>query len=73
MVKQVIPKLPEHIHLIGPAEKMNTYDLIDVADVGLVLYHHGWPRNGYEWITGDCCRTGPILEAVVLPRIQNHG
>jgi hypothetical protein len=36
VVKQVLPKLPEHIHLIGPAEKMNTYDLIDLADVGLV-------------------------------------
>ena len=36
VVKEVLPKLPEHIHLIGPAEKMNTYDLIDVADVGLV-------------------------------------
>jgi len=36
VVKQVLPRLPEHIHLIGPAEKMNTYDLIEVADVGLV-------------------------------------
>jgi capsule polysaccharide export protein KpsC/LpsZ len=36
VVKQVLPRLPEHIHLIGPSEKMNTYDLIEVADVGLV-------------------------------------
>jgi len=36
VVKQVLPKLPEHIHLIGAAEKLNTYDLIEVADVGLV-------------------------------------
>ena len=36
VVKQVLPKLPEHIHLIGPSEKMNTYDLIEVSDVGLV-------------------------------------
>jgi hypothetical protein len=36
VVKQVLPRLPEHIRLIGPKEKVNTYDLIDVADLGLV-------------------------------------
>lgn len=36
VVHQVLPHLPEHIHLIGPKEKVNTYDLIDVADLGLV-------------------------------------
>ena len=36
VVKQVLPKLPEHIRLIGPKDKVNTYDLIEVADVGLV-------------------------------------
>jgi len=36
VVRQVLPRLPEHIHVIGPKEKVNTYDLIDVADMGLV-------------------------------------
>jgi hypothetical protein len=36
VVRQVLPKLPGNIHLIGPKEKVNTYDLIDVADLGLV-------------------------------------
>jgi len=36
VVKQVMPRLPEHIHLIGPKDKVNTYDLIEVADLGLV-------------------------------------
>jgi len=36
VVHQVIPKLPEHIRLVGPKDKMNTYDLIEVADLGLV-------------------------------------
>jgi hypothetical protein len=36
VVHQVLPKLPEHIHLIGAKEKVNTYDLIEVADIGLV-------------------------------------
>ena len=36
VVRQVLPKLPEHIRLIGPKDKINTYDLIDVADLVLV-------------------------------------
>lgn len=36
VVKQVLPRLPEHIRLIGPKDKVNTYDLVEVADVGLV-------------------------------------
>jgi hypothetical protein len=36
VVRQVLPKLPEYIRLIGPKDKINTYDLIDVADLGLV-------------------------------------
>lgn len=36
VVKRVLPRLPEHIRLIGPKEKINTYDLVEVADVGLV-------------------------------------
>jgi capsule polysaccharide export protein KpsC/LpsZ len=32
----VLPRLPEHIRLIGPKDKMNTYDLVEVADLGLV-------------------------------------
>ncbi|KPL76076.1 hypothetical protein ADN00_12080 [Ornatilinea apprima] len=36
VVKNLSPELPEHIHLIGPSEKINTYDLVEVADLGLV-------------------------------------
>ena len=36
VVHQVLPTLPEHIHLIAPEEKVNTYDLIEAADLGLV-------------------------------------
>ncbi len=36
VVKGVLPQLPEHIRLIEPKDKLNTYDLIEVADVGLV-------------------------------------
>lgn len=36
IVHQVLPKLPEHIRLIGPKDKLNTYDLVEVTDLGLV-------------------------------------
>ncbi len=36
VVRNVLPQLPDHIRLIGPQEKVNTYDLVEVADVGLV-------------------------------------
>ncbi len=36
VIKRVLPKLPEHIHVIEPTEKVNTYDLIAATDVGLV-------------------------------------
>ena len=36
VVHQVLPTLPEHIHLIAPEEKVNTYDLMEAADLGLV-------------------------------------
>lgn len=36
VVHEVLPTLPEHIHLIPAEEKVNTYDLIEAADLGLV-------------------------------------
>ena len=36
VVHDVLPHLPEHIRLIEARDKVNTYDLADAADVGLV-------------------------------------
>jgi hypothetical protein len=36
IIRQVLPDLPSHIHLIGPKEKVNTYDLMEIADLALV-------------------------------------
>ncbi len=36
VVQQVLPRLPENIRLIRAKDETNTYDLIEVADVGLV-------------------------------------
>ncbi|MEN6436329.1 MAG: hypothetical protein ABFD14_10290 [Anaerolineaceae bacterium] len=36
VVRDVLPVLPEHIRLIEPQDPTNTYDLIEIADLGLV-------------------------------------
>jgi hypothetical protein len=36
VVQGSLDEVPEHIHLIGPEEKVNTYDVVEVADLGLV-------------------------------------
>jgi len=36
VVNEALPAIPEHIHVIGPLEKVNTYDLMDIASLGLV-------------------------------------
>ena len=35
VVKEALSELPSHIHVIGALDKVNTYDLIEIADVGL--------------------------------------
>ncbi len=35
VVKSALPEIPSHIHLIGPLEKINTYDLMQIASLGL--------------------------------------
>ena len=36
VVRDVLPVLPEHIRLIEPQDNTNTYDLVEIADMGLV-------------------------------------
>ncbi len=36
VVRQCCPHLPEHIRVIGPRDPVNTYDLMDACDFGLV-------------------------------------
>ena len=36
IIRNVMPELPSHIRLIGSTEKINTYDLMDIADLALV-------------------------------------
>jgi hypothetical protein len=36
LIRRILPELPAHIHLIGPAENVNTYDLMEIANLALV-------------------------------------
>lgn len=36
MIKSTLPQLPPNIHLIDPHAEVNTYDLMDMADLGMV-------------------------------------
>jgi hypothetical protein len=35
-IRETLPHLPDHIHVIGPKDDVNTYDVMELADVGLV-------------------------------------
>jgi hypothetical protein len=36
LLHEALPELPENIHIIGPREEINSYDLVDLASLGLV-------------------------------------
>jgi hypothetical protein len=35
VVREALPEIPNHIHVIGALDKINTYDLIEISDLGL--------------------------------------
>ncbi len=35
VIERALPERPEHIHVVGPLEKINTYDLMEIAGLGL--------------------------------------
>ncbi|HEX9028912.1 MAG TPA: hypothetical protein VF823_07050, partial [Anaerolineales bacterium] len=36
VVRHALPELPPHIHLVAAEDPVNTYDLVEIADLGLV-------------------------------------
>ncbi len=36
VVKSALPEIPSNIHLVGPLDKVNTYDLMEITSLGLV-------------------------------------
>ena len=35
VIERAVPERPEHIHVIGPMEKINTYDIMEITGLGL--------------------------------------
>jgi hypothetical protein len=35
VIERALPERPEHVHVIGPLEKVNTYDIMEIAGLGL--------------------------------------
>jgi hypothetical protein len=35
VIELALPAQPQHIHVVGPLEKINTYDLMEIAGLGL--------------------------------------
>ena len=40
VIERAVPSAPEHIHVIGPLEKINTYDLMEIAEPGPGVYYN---------------------------------
>ncbi|HET6845731.1 MAG TPA: hypothetical protein VFH29_02795 [Anaerolineales bacterium] len=36
IIERALPSIPSHVHIIGPRQTTNTYDLMDMASLGLV-------------------------------------
>lgn len=37
VINEAFKELPEHIHIVRPEDKINTYDLVEIADCGIVF------------------------------------
>ena len=66
-MRQVLPRLPEHIRLIGPKEKVNTYDLVEVADLGLVYTTTVGMEMAMNGVPVIVSRANPLPRARLYP------
>jgi hypothetical protein len=58
---------PSIFRLIGPKDKINTYDLVEVADLGLVYTTTVGPGNGDVRRSGHCQRADALPRARLYP------
>jgi hypothetical protein len=74
VVKGALEDIPENIHLIGPLEKINTYDLMEIADLGLVYTTTtGRTRDGDEWNSCNRLWRDPLPQARLYIRPDELG
>ncbi|HEU0296447.1 MAG TPA: hypothetical protein VFR47_27170 [Anaerolineales bacterium] len=55
VVREALPEMPEHIHVIAAADKVNTYDLIEIADLALAYTTTVGMEAAMNGIPVVCC------------------
>ena len=55
VVREALSEIPEHIHVIAATDKINTYDLIEVADLGLAYTTTVGMETAMNGIPVICC------------------
>jgi len=55
VVREALSEIPEHIHIIAAMDKINTYDLIEIADLGLAYTTTVGMETAMNGIPVICC------------------
>ena len=55
VVREALSEIPEHIHIIAATDKINTYDLIEIADLGLAYTTTVGMEAAMNGIPVICC------------------
>jgi len=55
VVREALPDIPENIHIIAATDKINTYDLIEIADLGLAYTTTVGMETAMNGIPVICC------------------
>jgi capsular polysaccharide biosynthesis protein len=55
VVREALSEVPEHIHIIAAMDKINTYDLIEIADLGLAYTTTVGMETAMNGIPVICC------------------
>lgn len=55
VVREALPEIPSHIHIVGALDNINTYDLVEIADLGLAYTTTVGVETAMNGIPVICC------------------
>ena len=70
---EALPQVPEHIHLVEAADPINTYDLVEIADLGLVYTTTVGMEMAMSGVPVDRRRPDPLPRQGLYPAIRPPG
>ena len=73
VVREALPEIPSHIHLIGALDNVNTYDLIEIANLGLAYTTTVGVETAMNGIPVISCGQTRITANADLPLTQTPG